>query len=75
MQQTLSNLKNNTESDNLSFHQNLNQRFIDFLGEKFSGDTALITDSLNLPQSDERKASLINEFAASYLLRNLPAPQ
>lgn len=69
-QQALSEVKNYSESDNVSFHQNLNQRFIDFLQEKYN-DVGLVNDVLDLPSHNLQKESLVKEFTKDYLPQNV----
>jgi conjugal transfer mating pair stabilization protein TraG len=66
-QESLSNLQSYTESENLSVHQNLNQRFVDFLREKYQGDVGQITDATELNNLDPQKRLLIDEFINDYL--------
>ncbi len=73
-QQALSNMQHYASSENLTLHQNLNQSFIDFLGEKYGGDTGLITETSNLSNAHPHKKALINEFASSYLPQKFVSP-
>ncbi len=65
--ESLSNLSSDMKSENLSVHQNLNQRFVEFLAEKFDNDTSLVVSNAELPHSDPRKAALIDEFVSEYI--------
>lgn len=66
-QEALSNLKNYSESENLSIHQNLNQRFVDFLGDKYTADAGKISEIANFGHAHPEKRELIQEFASTYL--------
>lgn len=70
-QESLSNLQSYTESENLSVHQNLNQRFVDFLREKYQGDVGQITDATELNNLDPQKRILIDEFVSNYLPKKM----
>ena len=70
-QESLSNLQNYAESKNLSVHQNLNQRFVEFLREKYEGDTGRVVEATELSHLDPQKRTLINEFVSDYLPNKL----
>jgi len=72
-QEAFSNLQSYAENDNLSIHQNLNQRFVEFLREKFDGDSGLVVYATELNNMDPQKRALINEFVSDYLPGKLPA--
>lgn len=63
-QEALSQLESFSKSDHLSYHQNLNQRFVDFLFQKY-GDVGKIKKLLEMPQESKEKYALIQEFAQS----------
>lgn len=64
--EALSSLKNDSESDSLSVHQNLNQRFVEFLQEKYK-DTGKLTDAIEMPNEAPEKQALINDFIGNLL--------
>lgn len=66
-QQNLSELQSYAESTNLSLHQNLNQRFIEFLKDKYRGDIGKISDATEWTNTDPAKRALIDEFVRDYL--------
>ena len=66
-QTALSDLQSYSESESVTFHQNLNQQFVDFLGNKFDGDASRISSALNSPNDVVSKQALIHEFVDDYL--------
>lgn len=66
-QESLTNLQSYAESDNLSIHQNLNQRFVEFLRDKYEGDVGQVVDATEMNHLDPRKRQLIDEFVGDYL--------
>ena len=66
-QESLSNLASDAKSENLAIHQNLNQRFVDFLNEQFDHDPSAVISNADLPHTDPRKAALIDEFVSEYI--------
>ncbi len=66
-QQSMSELQSYAESTNLSIHQNLNQRFVDFLKDKYHGDIGKISDATELTNTNPEKRALIDEFVHDYL--------
>ena len=68
--EALSNLKSYSESDQVAIHQNLNQRFVDFLQEKYH-DGGKINSILEMPSEMAEKDALIREFV-DHLLPNDP---
>ena len=66
-QQALSDLESYSSTDNLSINQKLDQRFVEFLGERFEGDIGKVSDTLDLPSNDPQKRAVINEFVSEYL--------
>lgn len=79
-QESLSSLQSYAQSENLSVHQNLNQRFVEFLREKYEGDAGRVVDATELNHLDPQKRALINEFVSDYLpskvsTRELMLPQ
>lgn len=66
-QESLSSLQSYAESENLSVHQNLNQRFVEFLREKYQGDVGQVVDATELNHLNPQKRQLINEFVSEYL--------
>jgi conjugal transfer mating pair stabilization protein TraG len=71
-QESLSNLQSFAESENLSVHQNLNQRFVEFLREKYQGDVGQVIDATELNNLDPQKRMLIDEFVSDYLPSRTP---
>ncbi|MDN3505461.1 MAG: conjugal transfer protein TraG N-terminal domain-containing protein [Rhabdochlamydiaceae bacterium] len=63
---SLSNLESYAKSDNLSVNENLNQRFVDFLSNKFEGDTGLIRKTLESPIENGKKQAFIDEFVQDW---------
>ena len=66
-QTALSDLQSYSESESVTFHQNLNQQFVDFLGNKFDGDTSRVSSALNTPNDVIGKQALIHEFVDDYI--------
>lgn len=62
----LSNLKSYSESEQVAIHQNLNQRFVDFLQEKYH-DGGKINSILEMPSEMAEKDALIREFVGHLL--------
>lgn len=65
--EALSQIQTQAQSDSLSLHQNLNQQFVNFLSEKFNGDSGKVIDMTELPNSSREKRSLIDEFTRDFL--------
>lgn len=74
-QESLSNLQCYAESENLSVHQNLNQRFVEFLREKYQGDVGQVMDATELNHLDPKKRMLIDEFISDYLPRKMSSEE
>jgi conjugal transfer mating pair stabilization protein TraG len=72
-QESLTNLQSYAESDNLSIHQNLNQRFVEFLKDKYEGDVGQVVDATEMNHLDPRKRQLIDEFVSDYLPNRMSA--
>ncbi len=72
-QQSLSDLKSYSETDNLALNQKLDQRFVEYLGEKYHGDVGRISDTLDLPINHPGKRAAINEFVEEYLPKTMTA--
>lgn len=66
-QSALSDLQSYSESESVTFHQNLNQQFVDFLSDKYQGDTSQIASALNMPNDKISKQALVHEFVDGYL--------
>ena len=66
-QSALSDLQSYSESESVTFHQNLNQQFVDFLSDKYQGDTSQIASALNTPNDKIGKQALVHEFVDGYL--------
>ncbi len=64
--EALSNLKSYSESEQVAIHQNLNQRFVDFLQEKYH-DGGKINSILEMPSEMAEKDALIREFVGHLL--------
>ncbi len=73
-QQALSDLKSYSETDNLSINQKLDQRFVDFLSEKYDGDIGKVSDTLDLSSNHPEKRAIINEFVGDYLPKAMEIP-
>lgn len=65
--EALSQVESHASSDSLTLHQNLNQRFVDFLKEKYEGDAGKIVDATEMTNLDPRKRELVDEFVRDYL--------
>ncbi len=59
--EALSNLKSYSESEQVAIHQNLNQRFVEFLQDKYH-DGGKINSILEMPNETPEKDTLIREF-------------
>ncbi|HNA61928.1 MAG TPA: conjugal transfer protein TraG N-terminal domain-containing protein, partial [Rhabdochlamydiaceae bacterium] len=68
-QEALSSLKSFSESDSLSVHQNLNQRFVEFLNDKYQ-DASKINMILDMPSESLEKQGLIHEFVENLITHN-----
>lgn len=68
-QEALSSLKSFSESDSLSVHQNLNQRFVEFLNDKYQ-DPSKINRILDMPRESLEKQGLIHEFVENLIPHN-----
>jgi conjugal transfer mating pair stabilization protein TraG len=64
--QALSNLKSYSSSEDVRIHQNLNQRFVDFLAEKYD-DASKINAILEMPSESGEKYALIQEFVNDFI--------
>jgi len=64
--EALSNLQSASTSDNVTFHQNLNQRFVEFLGDKYH-DIGKINEVLEMPNESLEKSAIIKEFTSDLL--------
>lgn len=60
--EALSSLRSDSESDSLSVHQNLNQRFVEFLQEEYHNDIGKMTDAIEMPNEAPEKQELIKSF-------------
>lgn len=67
--EAISNLESYSNSDNVSFHQNLNQRFVDFLTEKYQ-DIGKVNEMLEMPSESSTRYALIQEFVNDFLPTN-----
>ena len=67
--EALSNLKTYTESDNFSIHHKLDQRFVDFLTEKFQ-DRGRVEDILKQKPDSSERYDLSMEFAKEFFPKN-----
>lgn len=66
--EALSNLKSYSSSEDVRIHQNLNQRFVDFLTQKYH-DTGKINEILDMPSELGEKHALIQEFVKDFIPR------
>ncbi|NNM43166.1 MAG: hypothetical protein HKM07_02340 [Chlamydiae bacterium] len=69
-QEASAELKSYSESDNLSYQQNLNQRFVSFLQDKYQGDSGKIIQAIEMPGESEEKKVLVKEFISDFLPQN-----
>ena len=60
--QALSEMQSESQSNSISFHSNLNQRFVDYVTSAYDGDASMIQEALELPSSHPSKQSLIHQF-------------
>ena len=67
--EALSKLKSYSTSENLSVHQNLNQRFVEFLSDKYK-DIGKVNEILEMPNENTPKSGLIQEFVQNLLPKN-----
>ena len=72
-QESLSHLQTYAASDQLVIQQNLNQQFIDFLTEKFAGDSSQVMAATELSNSSPEKKRLIAEFVGQFTPSQVPA--
>jgi conjugal transfer mating pair stabilization protein TraG len=73
-QEAYSELSSYASSENISVQQNLNQRFVEFLSEKFDRDPGLVSDAADLPHNNPRKIELIDEFVKDFLPSKVERP-
>jgi len=64
-QEALSTLKSYSSSEDVRIHQNLNQRFVEFLAEKYQ-DLGKVNNILEMPSESPEKRALIQEFAKDF---------
>lgn len=69
--EALSQVQTYASSDSLATHQDLNQRFVEFLKDKYQGDVGQISDASEWSHSDPRKKALISEFVQDFLPNTL----
>lgn len=69
--ESISQLKSDSESDNLSMHQNLNQRFVSFLQEKYHTDPSKMTNAIELPNETPEKQEIVREFIKDFIPKSL----
>lgn len=68
--QTFSDLKSYSENESVSIHQNLNQRFVEFLKDKYQGDIGKVSEILEMPNEGAHKTALVREFVQDVLPKN-----
>lgn len=72
--ENLSQLKNFSQSDNLSVHESLNQQYVDYLGKKYEGDMGMVGSVVELPSNNPSKKETISEFISSHTQNGFSRP-
>lgn len=67
-QEGLSSLDSSVKSNSISIHENLNQRFVDFLSQRYGGDMGMMRNVLENPRYSGEKEEFMHSFVDSLIV-------